>query len=152
MKWDWSHVIMLGSCSSSLFKGTNCTSIPSCGSRIFPPWHCSKPLAVWHIVSPWSLKKTTGRKSLQVIREQTDVSSWLKLFKKLVGLSVSGCPAVSTGRFEQQTPSRALGRTIVGLQLTMKPVSPLGIVAYPVLGAVGSTSANPDVSKVLKLL
>ena len=81
-----------------------------------------------------------------------DVSSWLKLFKKFAGVSVSGCPAVSMGRFEQQTPSRALGHTIMGLQLIINPVSPLGIVAYPVLGVVGRTSANPEVSKVLKLL
>ena len=51
-------------------------------------------------------------------------------------------------QFEQQTQSRALGQTRVGLQLIIKPVSPLGTVANPVLGAVGRTSESPEVSKV----
>ena len=70
------------------------------------------------------------------------------VFGLLLKLQQTICPAISTGRFEQQTPSRALGRTRVRLQLIIKPVFPLGTVANPVLGSVGRTSASPEVSKV----
>ena len=91
-----------------------------------------------------------------VIREQTDVNSWLKLFRKFVGVSASSCPAVSTDKFEQQTPSRALGRTKVGLQVIIKPVSPPGTLSElssanllppgrkPLLSPQNSSKSNLD--------